>query len=76
MKLNSEIIKDTTSKLMEMFTDLIDDATNHKDETISKSANLFPPMVFALLTLAGYYAKLEDEGKEEKDENKKEKIFN
>lgn len=38
----------------------------HKeDEIISKSADLFPEMVFALLALAGYYAKLEDERKEE-----------
>lgn len=59
MKLNSEIIKDTAFNLMKMSTDLLDDAMEHKeDEIISKSADLFPPMVFALLALADYYAKL------------------
>lgn len=64
MKLNSETIKCTAFNLMKMSNDLLDDAMGHKDEIISKSADLFPRMVFALLALAGYYAELEDGGKE------------
>ena len=66
MKLNSETIKDTAFNLMKMsndlLDDLLDDAMVHKeDEIISKSVDLFPPIVFALLALGSYYVKLEDE---------------
>lgn len=61
MKLNSKTIKDPAFNLMNMSNDLLDDAMEHKeDEIISKSADLFPPMVFPLLALAGYYTN--DEG--------------